>query len=239
MSEKLDKIKKLLALSKSTNEHEAALALAAAMKIASEEGVDLEKMSLTDDEILAQSYTLEPQSKKIEQWKSYLWARIARVFGCTIFMNTFLNQDLNVRYRIKIAGRKQDIEIADYVGVYLQRELEKLSRKNMAEVRKRRKLSPQKLRDSYLIGAATRIIAAVEKLYQAPETAAIGTAYALVLSRADQAQQWVKAKPGTRLVKYKDRLDDKAFDHGYAHGSGVSVHKGLSSSQSPHKQLGE
>lgn len=166
MSTKLDKIKKLLALSKSSNEQEAANALAIAMQYASEEGVDLGTLDLNDEDILTQDYSLEPQNKKLERRKIYLRIRVSRIFGCAIYDNSFYDKDLKLHYRIKIAGRKSDIEIADYVGSYLQHEMLRLRLKKLSSVGKHCKNSRSWLRDSYLYGVVSRVIYLAENIFQ-------------------------------------------------------------------------
>jgi hypothetical protein len=78
----IDKIKKLLALSKSPNESEAAVALAKAMKIASSEGIDIDKANAA---ILNEDIEHENISKarlKIPKWEVLLGNGIAKLFGC-------------------------------------------------------------------------------------------------------------------------------------------------------------
>lgn len=237
MSSKIEKIKKLLALSKSPNEHEAALALATAMRMASEEGVDLSDLDLDDNEIIDQAYSIEPQSKTPKPWQSYLWIRVARLFGCHIYLNTYINKDYNQRHRIKIVGTKSDIEIADYVGCYLQREIQSLCRREIKSVRKGRRISSTKIRDDFLFGAAVRVIRLAEDLYKQEQQGG-GTAYAMVLSKAGRAKAWIDNLKSLKPVKYTERVDDKAFDAGYARSAGISLSKGVSGSGNARKQIG-
>lgn len=237
MSTKLDKIKKLLALSKSDNEQEAANALAMAMQYASEEGVDLGTLDLNDEDILTQDYSCEPQSKKLERWKTYLWIRVSRIFGCAIYGNSFFDRDFNLRHRIKIAGRKSDIEIADYVGSYLQRELLRLSRKELSSVCKRRKIPRSRLRDSFLLGAAVRVTDLAERIFQRDAQAGVAAGYEIILSRASKAQAYVDAKPNMTPVKYKDKIDDRAFNSGFSRAGGITISKGIGSADNPRKQI--
>lgn len=239
MSRPLDKIKKLLALSKSENENEAAIALAAAMRIAAEEGVDISGLDMNDEEILSAESSFEPQSRKIERWKCFLWIRISRMFGCAVYLNTFFNRDLKLRHRIKIAGRKCDIEIADYLGCHLQRELLRLCRKEIANVRKRRKLSAARLRESFLYGAAIRVIEKAEKLFKADPQGGIKTGYELILSRSARAESWIEKLHDLKPVKHQEKIDNRAFHSGFVQAGAINVHKAVNSPQNAQKQLEE
>ncbi len=83
----LDKIKKCLRLSKSSNEHEAAAALRQARKL-------MESMQVTDDEIRA-SEAAEASAKsrasvRPVSWESSLANTIAETIGCElIFVQNF------------------------------------------------------------------------------------------------------------------------------------------------------
>ncbi len=84
----LEKIRKCLALSKSSNEHEAAAALRQAQKLMAQHGV-------SDDEMLAaeagEQATRAGAARQPAAWETTLAARVAEAFGCGVFFRAHLS----------------------------------------------------------------------------------------------------------------------------------------------------
>lgn len=127
MSEKIkEKIEKLLNLSMSDNEHEAALALEKALKLMNEHNI-------TKDEVYRQNFInkeLIINNKTLPNWKVNLYSAMANVAGCVF---TWRNGDV---VKAQITGRERDVENAIYLCEFLVREIErqeKIKRKQLQE----------------------------------------------------------------------------------------------------------
>lgn len=127
MSNKIkDKIEKLLNLSMSDNEHEAALALERALKLMNEHNI-------TQEEVYRQNFInkeLIINNKILPDWKVNLYSAMANVAGC-IF--TWRN---GAKVKAQITGRERDVENAIYLCEFLAREVErqeKLKRKELKD----------------------------------------------------------------------------------------------------------
>lgn len=116
MSEKIkEKIEKLLNLSMSDNEHEAALALERALKLMNEHNI-------TKDEVYKQNFKnkeLIINNKILPDWKVNLYGAMANVAGCVF---TWRN---GTKVKAQITGRERDVENAIYLCEFLVREIEK------------------------------------------------------------------------------------------------------------------
>lgn len=113
----LDKIKKCLALARSSNEHEAATALRQAQKLMQEYGV-------TDTDVLAHQAS-EARAKASAKstpaaWENYLVQIVATAFGC----RTLFAEDWNEGHWIFI-GCGAAPEVAQYAVTVLMRQLKK------------------------------------------------------------------------------------------------------------------
>ena len=234
MSNPLDKIKKLLALSKSNNEHEAATALAQAIRLAAEAGIDIDTIDPEAEPLEERDRSGGAQSR-IEQWRGQLWLRIARIFGCAVYYRARYNNQLNLEYCIRLIGRASDIAVADYVATHLQNELMRLARKEMAPVRKRRRISEARLRNSFLLGAVARVVGMAERMF-ANEQGAIAQGYELIVKRAAAAEQHLKGL-NCKPVKHKNPIDDKAFAAGYATAGAIKLNKAMETAPDPRKRL--
>ena len=235
MSNPLDKIKKLLALSKSNNEHEAATALAQAIRIAAEAGIDIDAIDPDAEPLEVRDRSGGAQSRKIEQWRGQLWLNIARIFGCAVYYQERFNNQLNLEYCIRLIGRTSDIAVADYVATHLQNELMRLARNEMASVRKRRRISEARLRNSFLLGAVMRVVGMAERMF-ASEQGAIAQGYELIVKRAAAAEQHLRSL-NCKPVKYKNPIDDKAFATGYAMAGAIKLNKAMGAAPDPRKWL--
>lgn len=115
-----DKIKKLLELSMSDNEHEAGIALRQAMAL-------MNKHNLTKEDVYQQKMickTIETPYQRIPGWYSSLHTAMCRLSGClAVYANGRPGSEMNAK--VQIAGRERDVDNAVYLIVFLSRALEK------------------------------------------------------------------------------------------------------------------
>ena len=141
----IDRVKNLLELSHSSNEHEAALALAKAEALLEKYRLDMtqiEMMTGQKEEIIEDKDPVF-DSEKIVLWESNLAIRVAFLYGCsTIRLRAYDNVDKTIR----LIGRPSDIMFVRYLLNYITIELFRLSRIPLYKKRKDYK-------DSWFLGA--------------------------------------------------------------------------------------
>jgi hypothetical protein len=155
----LGRLKKLLALSKSSNEHEAALAAQRAAELMRE--YDLSEAQIRVDDPTA---TAEPivtageyggaQAKRNAKWKTHLISAAARLHNCRMYYT----HDINGRC-IRLFGRKSAVAATGYTGDYLVNEVDRLAK--AAWVKSAEKalgaVPARSWMDSFRLGAAVTI----------------------------------------------------------------------------------
>ncbi|WP_102797343.1 DUF2786 domain-containing protein [Bowmanella denitrificans] len=112
----IDKIKKLLALAKSSNPHEAAAALSRAQKLMQQHSIDQQSVALSDCDRV--SHLLD--SGRVNSYEAALVDTINRAFGVeAVFSKSFLRQE----YYVYFLGIKPQPELARYCFSVLYRQL--------------------------------------------------------------------------------------------------------------------
>lgn len=125
----LDRIKKLLSLSKSTNEHEAALAAAHAAKLMMEHNIA--EAALADDETgNAESVEEEciDSTGRLIQWRAQILAGLANAFDCRFYVgNTRSASTGKPRRRYMVVGQPSKQATVRYMYAYLISEVDRLA----------------------------------------------------------------------------------------------------------------
>lgn len=132
MSEKIkEKIEKLLNLSMSDNEHEAAIALSKAIKLMNDNNI-------TKDEIYKQNFInkdFEINYRRVPDWLVKLYSSMAEISGCIFTWRNGWNYHLDIeKAKGSFTGRQRDVENAVYLSEFLKREIEKNLKKYKAEI---------------------------------------------------------------------------------------------------------
>jgi hypothetical protein len=124
----VDRVQKLLALSKSSNANEAANAAGLANKL-----IDTYRLSVADLEV--QGEVIEPieedggyiyETGKLTPWKHQLMHRLISHYGLAHFNDNIYPGGRKVS-RFKVIGRKSDITVAKYMFVWLTTECQRLA----------------------------------------------------------------------------------------------------------------
>jgi hypothetical protein len=158
LSPHLERIKKLLSLAESANEHEAALAAARAQEL-----LDLHKLSLSEvdaelfeadnpvgEDLLSDDADVGRYKMTWVGWKCSLLSMVARMNGCTVirtrafrvrtkgdrffllpkpgWASRLADKREEWKEMIVIVGRESDRQITEYLGTYLMREIERLAK---------------------------------------------------------------------------------------------------------------
>ena len=147
----IEKIKKLLALANSSNEHEAALAAGHAQRLLSEHNLamaDIEAAHKPDKADRVETVV----SKSLPKWLRHLSAGVSTAFDCQAIHHPATG-------KLTFIGVGADVQIAAYTFTYLDRTVRKLC----ADYMKRHVVSTmanrhrELMRQSYYLGAVSTI----------------------------------------------------------------------------------
>ena len=219
----LDRVKKLLALSTSSNVNEAANAAAAAQKLMLEHRLTEADVSDTQE---GQMFELSMGAAGFDsRWKFVLVTAVARAFFCEA-----VGLRVGQRRKVRIVGGKEDVGIAAQVFRYLHSEINRLAKIEIESIDWDEGVfsfglglasgiehDPEQYLESYRRGAVAAVIA---RFRTGEEAFVASDSRALVISIRDRDQ--VRAYVGSRFTNTKKPsqedvvpVDDLAFIRGY------------------------
>jgi Protein of unknown function (DUF2786). len=223
MSSVVDKVQKLLALSKSSNAHEAAAAAAMANKL-----IDQYRLSEADLEVHGQNE--EPleedegylyESGKVTPWKMTLMSVLVKHYGLAHWNDATWASGRQVS-RFKLVGRKSDIAVAKYMFTWLTAECQRIS---MLEAKGMGRVYVGSWCAGFVNGVASQLKASRAEAQKDATSAAI----VKVDARADQSKNFLDKLHSDLVYKKKysqAQTDGRAFMQG--HQRGQSIHLGQS-----------
>jgi hypothetical protein len=226
----IEQVRKLLALSKSSNEHEAALALAKAEDLLEKYRLDMtsvEMMTGQKEEIIEDSDPLF-DTERITQWESKLSNGIAYLYGCTTIR---IGGKL-----IKIIGRASDILFVRYLVTYITIEFCRMSANIFYKKRKDYK-------DSWFLGATEVILERMRQAKaQVQQNFANPFAVMTVNNRYEEAnKKCQEIHPNSRIseVPIPKKFSDEAYALGRVAGSKIKLTQDKSLLQQNRPKLSE
>lgn len=166
---KIDKIKKLLRLSRSSNQHEATQALKRAQRLMQELGLDNASPELGG--VNQCDFASSTRSQKPAAYASALMSIIAQAFGCRVVLSRPLFEP---RLQITFIGHEERPTIAKYAYDVLSRQLNAARKDYLASLNKRIKRSTK--------------IARADIFCEAWVSAVIDTVKAFALTDTEQTQ---------------------------------------------------
>ncbi|HUH05804.1 MAG TPA: DUF2786 domain-containing protein [Kofleriaceae bacterium] len=200
----VDRIRKLLALSQSSNQHEAAAAAARAAELMTAH--HLHAAMLADDETPApiDAHEIETTGQAVS-WRGSLASGIAYSFGCRMFWKPGY-RDGKRFVRSMVVGRPADVDGVRYMYLYLRNEVDRLAREAWDALPgfDRQSSSARSWKNAFRLGAAVtiarRLREARDQALQAARTAGDDrTSRALVrVERDTDAVEQFMAQLGTR-----------------------------------------
>ena len=189
-----DRIRKLLALSHSSNQNEAATAAARAAELMAEHRIHAAMLDETEHEPV-EARSLDTAGRVVT-WKGALARGIAHSFGCrTYWSRDFF--DIKVRTHIMVVGRDGDVDAVRYTYLYLCNEIDRLAADGWRELPEiyARCDTPRRWKNAFRVGAATaiarRLVEARDQSFaraRAPSTATDAKLAALVRIERDEAE---------------------------------------------------
>lgn len=209
----IDKIKKLLRLAKSSNEHEAALAAARAQEMLSK--YNLDETELVEREIPKEAGTASVHNvvKKPASWVFLLASSVSAAFDCQYYHSSL--------GRVVFVGVDCDHEIASWTFAYLYRSINRLAAAFMGKSQQRRLTAKgkKKVRLSYCLGCTDVV---KHKLNQQKErtpittTALVPVKEALIKARMEQCgvvTESLEHEDVSNRAYWTGRHDGDQIDH--------------------------
>lgn len=182
----IDRVKKMLAVSKSDNEHEAALAAQRAASIMEEYQLTEAQLRVEDTSRAAEPIvagTLPETTKKRVAWKEYIAQGVAKSLGCHVYLAAG-----NV---LTTVGREGAVQAWAYTTTYLYNEVERLADEAWEREGYRAEgvgQSIRKWKNSFRVGAGQSIMM---RLYEdkAPPPANTTEQALMIIEKDDQEVQ--------------------------------------------------
>jgi hypothetical protein len=228
MEKIIDKIRKLLALANSSNEHEAALAAAHAQRLLSEHNlamtdIESEQKPQSADKVEANV------SKTLPKWVRHLSAGVCTAFDCQAIHHPALG-------KMTFIGVGADVQIAAYTFAYLDKTVRRLCSSYIKHNVSDRTPNRQRelLRQSYYLGAVSTITGRLrEQKVQTPITPG-----ALVPVKEGLIKKAMSDMGPTRTVRSRrSYINSHAYTKGQQDGQQVGINKGISGSNPTQKTI--
>ena len=222
----IEKIRKLLALANSSNEHEAALAAGHAQRLLSEHNLamaDIEAAHKPDKADKVETVV----SKSLPKWMRHLSAGVSTAFDCQAIHHPAAG-------KMSFIGVGADVQVAAYTFTYLDRTIRKLCSNYMKQhvgstiANRHREL----MRQSYYLGAVSTIITRLrEQKVQTPVTTG-----ALVPVKEGLIRQAMNEIGNLRTMRSrKSYVNTDAYSRGQMDGGQVGINRGITGATSPQK----
>lgn len=215
----IDKIRKLLALSNSSNEHEAALAASHAQRLLSEHNLAMEDIE-TGSTTLKADKVETPVSKTLSKWVRYLSAGVCSAFDCQAVHHPALG-------RMTFIGVGADVQVATYTFTYLERTVRKLCKGYLQQhvedsiPNRHREL----MRQSYYLGAVSTI---TTKLREQKTRTPITSGALVPLKDALIRKTMSDLGPVRTVRNRKSFVDTNAYTQGQQDGLSIGINNAVS-----------
>jgi hypothetical protein len=214
----IEKIKKLLALSASANEHEAALAASHVQRLLSEHNLALADIDATERPVKAERIETAV-AKTLPKWVRHLSAGVCDAFDCQAIHHPAAG-------KMTFIGVGADVQIAAYTFSYLDTTVRRLCSSYMKQYPADRLAARQRemLRQSYYLGAVDTIYGRLQKQKQQTPI----TPGALVPVKQGLIKQAVQELGTIRTVHSRRSFINKsAYNQGQEDGREVGINRGI------------
>jgi hypothetical protein len=224
LSDITDKIKKLLRLGQSSNQHEAELALQRAYELANRHHINVSELDLE------QQGTNQLTHRSILSAASLSYARRCAI--SYVILPYFHVHVIHERQKLTFVGREEDILVAEHVYAFLVSECQRALKRWSAE----HELKPVgDYKKSFIKGFFAGLRA---KLSRAQPGADTTNANAIILAEANARTQYMRQQYGklrSKATTHPRRESHSAVADGYTEGSAVTINQTLNNSR---KQTG-
>lgn len=217
------KIRKLLSLSKSDNEHEAATAAAKAQELLSQYNLSMSDIPADEDGKVRAGTAKARTRQRLEKWAVSLACRTAKAFDCAYFHHLEGNTCF--------VGVGADQEVCAWTYGYLYKTLLRMGSKHMLSPRCRRLRSSRSkrlARESYLLG----VVLTVSDRLQAQRLRTPVTQTALVPVKEAAIQEAMPDGLRSRALNFKGTRDAD-LDAGMTDGLNIPLSSPLNGARQP------
>lgn len=220
-----ERIRRLLALSESSNVHEAAAAAAKAQELMSKHQIDsaeLAEQAGEVDEPLCDE-DLQVFGARLVTWRATLAGAVAEANGCDSYNQVWRGEGgRQVRALTRIVGPASSVQAVRYLVAYLEREIGRL-----CQVERSAGRSEAYWLNSFRLGASYEIGRRVKEAARAAKTAAAG--HGCALARIDRDAGRVAAAMAAKEMgksRHPSIGNSQAFMEGIRAGRTVGVESG-------------
>jgi hypothetical protein len=234
----ISKVRKLFELSRSSNENEAALAVAKARELLS--AYNLTMADLPADRIQDHLNVVEStvhMGKTLRTWVKSLMIHVARGFECELIIRRRYGQDPVPAY----IGTAADSQVAAYTCVFLHGELTRLAEDALPKLRRENKgWHTTSLKNSYLEGAVNRIGERLRERTQALRQVEENACKDLIPAKDRMIKTYMEHTFDRIRKEYpKSRtLSLTAFKQGYEDAARVNLRPGIEETATSYTQVG-
>ena len=231
----LERVKKLLSLAQSANEHEALLAMQKAQALNEKYNLnEVPEFEIDDYDYLI----IRTKKKRLEAFRKFICSILTSHYFVEVLYSEEYDAKDDTEYRIiELMGTRQNIEMAEYVYHFLVNKLDQLWVLY-------RKTTTAKLgrssKGAYFLGLVSGFrkkldaMQAPRKNGQHAQGASITEERKLVvMHNDDMLDQFMRSRhPRIRNVRAKRRLSDQqSYSQGLADGRNIVLHKGIEHTQ--------
>lgn len=222
----IDKVKKLLSLAQSENEHEAALAMEKAKLIINK--YNLERIG--QNEISPYTYKIiNHKKKRIEKYQRHICSILQNYFFVKIVYSYLYEAHSNETHRtIEILGTKENVEMGEYVYFFLLNQLKLLWNSYRSKT-----MAPGMKKTSYWLGVLSGFNQKLKLIDKKNNscTNSIGDIMSALVRSDDKMLLDFEEKRFPKLGKYKSKssiIYAKTYAAGIDDGKKLNLYKGLS-----------
>jgi hypothetical protein len=214
----IEKVKRLLALAKSDNEHEAANAMAMAQRL-----IQQHRLSVAELEAETGNATEQPEihqetpvisGKRIPKWKVRLFLALARHNGCSHFHHGRRGADKHY----VLVGRSSDVENVRFLFAYASSELTRISDLQCGG-------HGRSYRDSWYHGAVSGIDEQLKRAAESERATATSRALMVLDGRRSEAEALMNKSFDIKTTKVRTRgnMDWGAYRAGKEVGNRMQI----------------
>lgn len=213
----IERVRKLLALSNSSNEHEAALAAAHAQRLLAEHNLAISELEMREEGAGEAELTV---ARTVPKWLSSLFAVVAHAFDCMAIVASTADAG-----RLRFIGVGKDPAVAACTLQFLMQELRRLASRYLKQ-QAADLLSPairRRMRDSYLLGG----VQGVQQAMALQKAATPTTAGALVPVKEALIRQYSEQHLGPLRTQRRRRSSvlSSAFNQGKQDGAQLQTRR--------------
>jgi len=224
----IEKIRKLLSLANSSNEHEAALAAAHAQRLLSEHNLAMADIDAAQKPERAERIELQA-AKTLPKWLRHLSAGVCSAFDCQAIHHP-------ATAKLSFIGVGADAPVAAYTFSYLERTVRKLCGSYMKQQTVSSASARQRElhRQSYYLGAVSTITTRLteqKKSTPVTSTALVPVKDALIRRTMDEIG------PIRTVHSRRSYINADAYATGQNDGRQVGIHRGIEQGQARQKAL--